>query len=497
MFKIKKTPVLFLLFVLFFLFSAGQKILAASLDYQARRVEQSHPEIINLQAGKSFTFWVKFKNIGRKIWLGTGEKPVTLRTVSGGASPITHSSWLSKSVAYKVKWSVPIGVVGTFKFVFQAPETNGMYWEKLNLFAGSDLIPGGSIEIPVKVYGGKEPPPPAPLTPPSPAAETLFWQLIPSEISLSTDLKYEQEPEIRVGLFYREAEDKDKLPIRIKTLNQAPYEVRGPDNYLFARATNGDELVADFDFNINRYILNDAAGNRLLMTDQVLRFIALAPETIFKIPSWQNGPLWDAPGVIDNEFRGNLEVQYNPTTQRLWTINQLPIEIYLKGVKETSDQWPMEFHKAQAIAARTYTIFRLENPKYTATLDEEPIFTLRATQADQVYRGYQSEIRSPNFLQAVQDSRGLAATYQGPAIAAYYFAQSDGRTRSCREVYMCKEQMPYLISRPDPPGVGKNLRGHGVGMPQYGAKAAAEQGANFSQILKYYYPGIEIKKIYN
>lgn len=490
--------ILILIFVLFLLFLFQQETIAATLDYQAQRVEQSHPEIINLQASKAFTFWVNFKNTGRKIWLGTGDKTVTLRTASGQDSVIAHSSWLSKKIAYKVKWSVPVGTVGTFKFAFQAPETNGMYWEKLQLFAGDDLIPGGSIEIPVKVYGGKEPPPPvSPAPAVQPPVETPFWQSIPAELNISTDLKYKQEPEVRVGLFYREVEDKDELPIRIKTLNQAAYEVRGPDDYLFVRATSGDELIIDFDFNINRYLLNDAQGKRLLMTDQILKFISLNPNTIFKIPSWQNGPFWDSPGVIDNEFKGNLEIQYNPTTQRLWAINQLPIETYLKGIKETSDQWPMEFHKAQAIAARTYTIFRLENPKYTATPDEEPIFTLRATQADQVYRGYQSEIRSPNFLQAVQETKGLAAVYQGPVIAAYYFAQTDGRTRSCREAYMCKEQMPYLVSRPDPPGIGKNLRGHGVGMPQYGAKAAAEQGANFSQILKYYYLGIEIKKIYN
>ncbi len=41
--------------------------------------------------------------------------------------------------------------------------------------------------------------------------------------------------------------------------------------------------------------------------------------------------------------------------------------------------------------------------------------------------------------------------------------------------------------------VGKGW-GHGVGLCQWGAKAMAEQGNNYIQILKFYYPGAEIRK---
>jgi stage II sporulation protein D len=38
-------------------------------------------------------------------------------------------------------------------------------------------------------------------------------------------------------------------------------------------------------------------------------------------------------------------------------------------------------------------------------------------------------------------------------------------------------------------GVG---RGHGIGLCQAGAKAMAEHGANFHQILVYYYPNTQL-----
>jgi len=37
--------------------------------------------------------------------------------------------------------------------------------------------------------------------------------------------------------------------------------------------------------------------------------------------------------------------------------------------------------------------------------------------------------------------------------------------------------------------------GHGVGMSQYGANAMAKAGANYEEILKHYYSGVQIKKI--
>ena len=38
--------------------------------------------------------------------------------------------------------------------------------------------------------------------------------------------------------------------------------------------------------------------------------------------------------------------------------------------------------------------------------------------------------------------------------------------------------------------------GHGIGMSQWGAKAMAEKGWTAEKIVKYYYPGTELRRIY-
>ena len=481
-------------------FSANYVYAATQTSYKALRVEQNPIEPLKLKAGEETTFWVKFKNTGAQKWLGKNtDKPVSLKMLNGENSDFYAQEWLSKNEAYRVKYYVDPNITGTFKFKVKAPDTNGPYSNKFSLFAGKDPIPGGTIEIMMNVYGGKNPPPPPP--PPPIVNEPVnnsptpyFWQAISSDQTISEDLRL-TEPTLRVALFFVDTKDREKyLPIKIQTLDNAPYEIRDKNNNLLVNATIGDLLEINFDFNLKRYFIN-SNGQRLLMTDELLRFLPKDENTIFKIISWNNGPFWGLP-VNDNEFRGIMEVQYNPNTERCWLINELPMEKYLKAVSEVGDSSPYELLKAQKVAARTYAMFRYLNPKYTDTPDEEPIFTLKATQADQVYRGYNFEKRAPNIGRAAEETYGQVILYNNNPIVAYYFAQSDGRTRNSYDVRMTTAPVPYLTAKDDPPGAGKKLLGHGVGMPQRSAIVAAQQGANYLQILKYYYTGVDIKKIY-
>lgn len=511
----------FLKFLVFNLLLTGLFVVVqpafAAVDYQAQKTEQSYAGIPELNPTQTFEFWVKFKNTGQEAWSGSGTEAVILRTVSGMKSKLTHSSWYADYIPNRVNPVSTIypGAEALFRFTLLGPRQNGLYWEKFQLYAGSTPIPGGEIEIAVKITGATtekpsvpEPAPtptpapaptptPAPTTP-APTGETIWWQSILAETKIIDNPRWTNVPsgpEIKVGLLYVEkTEKKDNLPFKISALNSQLYNVFDKNDNLLVKNTAGEIIEIDYDYQLNRYFLNDSQGKRLLMSDSYFKISGNDP-AIFKINSWKNGPFWGE-NVNDNEFRGKLEIQYNPSTGRLWLINQLPLEDYVKSVAEVGDLSHPEFLKAQIIAARTYALFRLLTPKYTNTPDNKPLFAVQATQADQVYRGYQRELRASNTVLAAEQTKGIIASYRNDPILAYYFAQSDGQTRASYLVNMTKDPVDYLIAKADPPCQGKELKGHGVGLSQIGGINAARQGANYSQILKYYYTGIDLTKVY-
>jgi len=132
---------------------------------------------------------------------------------------------------------------------------------------------------------------------------------------------------------------------------------------------------------------------------------------------------------------------------------------------------------------------------------------------DQIYRGYNYEIQTPNITQAVAETRGMAVTHPSMideknivgVIVAAYSSCTDGRTRSYYERWGGPpDQYPYLVSVPDPTGICTNptwLAGgggnHMVGMSAVGAlNTIVQQNLTYDTVLKYYYSGVSVIKAY-
>lgn len=254
-------------------------------------------------------------------------------------------------------------------------------------------------------------------------------------------------------------------------------------------------------------------------------------------------------------------------------IEQIPLEKYLIGVLagEMPVSYNIEALKAQAVAARTYTINKIEQNK-------EKEYDVIDTTNDQVYKDEEQlkEIWKEKYnenkrklKQAIKETNGEYLTYDGKPIHAFFFSTSSGKTENCKDVF--GEALPYLVSvsstwdqsSPSYEGEltitkeefcnkleiecgdikiniernetnsikditindktikGTDFRfklglkstnieidqinnniiikskgyGHGVGMSQYGAKEMANKGYKYDDILKYYYQGVEFKKI--
>jgi len=140
----------------------------------------------------------------------------------------------------------------------------------------------------------------------------------------------------------------------------------------------------------------------------------------------------------NKRYRGNIECDATgDSDSKIRVLNLIDIESYLKGVlpgeigERTEDEY--EAAKAQAIAARTYAIWRLSSQQ-----DDKH---LKNSIDDQVYLGAGAEL--PLLNKAVEETEGIIMTYDGRPIAAYYHAVCGGSTAPIEKVWD-SEKIPYL-----------------------------------------------------
>lgn len=138
--------------------------------------------------------------------------------------------------------------------------------------------------------------------------------------------------------------------------------------------------------------------------------------------------------VNNKNYRGELEIRRFSGSD-MTMINVLPLEQYLYGVvpAEIESYSHEEALKAQAVAARTYTLSSMgKYRKYD--------FNLCTTTSSQVYKGFDSEAQSTS--KAVDDTKGKIVTYNSKPAQVYYFAASGGRTEDVKNVW--GSDVPYL-----------------------------------------------------
>ncbi|HEY0427746.1 MAG TPA: SpoIID/LytB domain-containing protein [Pyrinomonadaceae bacterium] len=132
-------------------------------------------------------------------------------------------------------------------------------------------------------------------------------------------------------------------------------------------------------------------------------------------------------------YRGKIEVFVN-SRGTLTVVNVVPIEDYLLGVVPRELGLPsLEAEKAQAVAARTYAIANRDGFGSQG-------FDLLPTIYSQVYGGVSAE--TSMGTEAVSQTRGIVATYDGKPINALYTSTCGGRTENSENIFEFAE--PYL-----------------------------------------------------
>lgn len=134
-------------------------------------------------------------------------------------------------------------------------------------------------------------------------------------------------------------------------------------------------------------------------------------------------------------------------------VEELKIDEYLYGVvsSEMPANYELEALKAQAVVARTYTIYQIinNNGKHENAdiCDDYSCCQAWISKQDRMAKWQENEAESNwnKIMQAVNDTKGKIITYNGEPINAFFHANSGGITESSLNIWG-KIDYPYLKS---------------------------------------------------
>jgi peptidoglycan hydrolase-like amidase len=244
--------------------------------------------------------------------------------------------------------------------------------------------------------------------------------LIAALLLLIPSAQVQQEPAVRIGL------NQNAATVTIRSA--AAFRV---EQYTTRTATFAAVLAVDA-----------AATGALKKSDLQYRMtVQLDGDVLLALPLDRHVRLEPSTAAFEIEaraYRGALEV-FGNARRTLTIVNELPLEDYLRGVVPNELNptafGQLEALKAQAVAARTYIQRNLGQFKNEG-------YDICATDACQVYFGVNTE--DPMATQAVTETRGVVATYDGKPINALYSSTCGGRTEDAEKIF--GERVPYLVS---------------------------------------------------
>ena len=193
-------------------------------------------------------------------------------------------------------------------------------------------------------------------------------------------------------------------------------------------------------------VIKDGTGNSLGELPAREAYYAQAVSGGVALNKWKSPLFWIEPkgkGFVyigDKWYRGRTLVI--PTEKGLTAVNWVDLEEYLYSVLggEMDARWHPEALKAQAIAARSYALYRRQKQQ------SNPLYDVGATPDKwQIYSGVARE--HPAIYAAVDATSGQVLTHNNQIIESVFHACSGGHTENVEDVWGNK--LAYLRGVPD------------------------------------------------
>lgn len=185
--------------------------------------------------------------------------------------------------------------------------------------------------------------------------------------------------------------------------------------------------------------IRDAGGRSVGSLPEGRSLNAQVSGSQIQLGQWSANGFWVEPqgdGFIyigDRWYRGRVFV--TPDSGGLVAVNYVDLDQYLYSVLggEMPSSWPLDALKAQAVAARSYALYRRESAS-------NRLYDVGGTTTWQVYRGLIDETQSTH--NAVNQTTGQVLTHSGRIIEAVFHSSSGGHTENVEDVW--SRPVPYL-----------------------------------------------------
>ena len=188
-----------------------------------------------------------------------------------------------------------------------------------------------------------------------------------------------------------------------------------------------------------------------VVSNEKLGFLSKLKDKFFSVESQKEN---DRSSEDVERFKLNAD---NNTIKLLLTEQNQVVELnfddYIKGViiGEMPVTYELEALKAQALVARTYTLYKLKNSESShenADICDDVNCCQCYKTKEYAFASWDDSGEKEKWLkveEAVEATRNQAITYNGEIIAAFFHANSAGKTEDVKHIWG-EEEIPYLKS---------------------------------------------------
>lgn len=255
------------------------------------------------------------------------------------------------------------------------------------------------------------------------------------------------------------------------------------------RILDRNKAIADVGPNIpitiipesNKFLVKAEGERSWILADPVIR--TFSNEGVLKISNYDRG----LGSIAYNQFRFRLNF-HKDEQDKLYIVNELPLEKYLWGLAEEPTSEPLQKKHAIFILARSYAyVYGGSKRKFRTNLydlEDSP-------RTSQFYLGYDWERYHHEQKAIAKQTFGHMLTVGGTPVIGPYFTQSAGYS-----VNPWVSQYPWAKVQALPLDAGLKQKGHGVGLSGNSSRKLAEMGKDYHEILDYFFEGVEVLKKY-